>query len=289
MKNKSEYIVFITFSKIFRILGLNISRRLSGILAFIFFYFIPIRRNVVFKNLRIAFPDYDENKIKKIAFGSYKSFAITLIEILCLPSINRNDIASSVICTKNDFIKEKYNEGNGIIVLSAHFGNWEYIAISVAIQLGIPFSVIVKPLRNPFITEWMNKVRTKWNNEVVPTGVSIRRTYQALKEKKIVAMVADQRASADSIKIEFFSRKVSVFTGPAALALKTGAPVIIGIPVRQNDYSYITEPVEISTDNLPDDESEKIIEISKRYMAYLENVIRKYPQQWLWMHNRWKH
>jgi KDO2-lipid IV(A) lauroyltransferase len=289
MKNRIEYILFILFSWCFRLLGLNLSRKFAIILAFVFFYIIPIRKKVVFNNLKIAFPENDIHKNKKLAFKIYLSFAITLVEILSLPYMKRQELVNSVECINPDLIVEKFKEGKGVILLSSHFSNWEFIAISVAMQIQLPFSVIVKPLRNPLVYAWMNKARTKFGNEVVPLGISIRRTYQTLKEKKIVAMVADQRGPSEGVKVDFFGKKVSVYTGPAALALKTGAPIICGIPIRDENYKYHTTLIDISADDLPEGEDEKILEISQRYTSYLEEVIREHPEQWLWMHNRWKY
>ncbi|MEJ2104978.1 MAG: lysophospholipid acyltransferase family protein [Ignavibacteriaceae bacterium] len=135
----------------------------------------------------------------------------------------------------------------------------------------------------------MNRFRTKFNNEIVPLGISIRKTYQTLKEKKIVAMVADQRGPREGERVDFFGREVSVYTGPAALAVKTGAPIIYGIPIRQKDFKYRTVLVEIPTNDLNVNDEDKIKEISQRHTAYLEKIIREYPEQWLWMHNRWKY
>jgi len=289
MKNIFEYILFLSFSKFFQLLGLNLSRRFSFLIAVLFYYIIPIRKKTVLENLQNAFPDYDEKKLKSIAFGSYKSFAIALAEILYIPAMSKEDIKKQVDCINVELIREKYEENNGVILLSAHFGNWEFIATSLTAQLNIPISVVIKPQRNPYVTYWMNKARTKWNNEIVPLGISIRQTYQTLKDKKIVAMVADQRGPEDSIKINFFGRNLTVLTGPAALSLKTGAPILYGISVRQDDYSYKSVMTEISNENLPESNEEKIKELSQRHMAYLEGYIRKYPEQWLWMHKRWKH
>ena len=289
MKNRIEYILFVLFSWCFRLLGLNLSRKFATILAFVFFYLIPIRKKVVFNNLKIAFPESNYSTNKKLAFKIYLSFAITLVEILSLPYMERDELSNAVECSNPELIIEKFKEGKGVILLSSHFGNWEFGAISIGIQIQLPLSVIVKPLRNPLVYEWMNKARTKFGNEVVPLGISIRRTYQTLKEKKIVAMVADQRGPAEGVKVDFFGKIVSVYTGPAALALKTGAPLICGIAIRQKNYQYKMVLVEISQQNLPDGEEEKILEISQRYTSYLEKVIRENPEQWLWMHNRWKH
>ena len=289
MKNIFEYILFLSFSKFFQLLGLNLSRKFSFLIAALFYYLIPIRKKTVLDNLHNAFPDYNEKKINSIAFGSYKSFAISLTEILYIPAMSREDIKRQVDCSNLELIREKYEENKGVILLSAHFGNWEFMATSIGAQLNISLSGIIKPQRNPYVTKWMNNARTKWNNEIVPLGISIRKTYQTLIDKKIVAMVADQRGPEESIKINFFGRKLSVHTGPAILSLKTGAPILYGISVRQDDYSYKTVMTEISKENLPDSNEEKIKELSQRHMAYLEGYIRKYPEQWLWMHKRWKH
>lgn len=289
MKNRIEYILFIFFSYCFKLIGLNFSRKFANVLAFTFFHFIPIRKEIVLKNLHIAFPVNDSATNHKLAYKIYLSFAITLVEILYLPYLKKDDLRDAVECSNPELIINKFNEGKGVILLSSHFGNWEFIAISVAIQIQLPFSVIVKPLRNPLVFEWMNKARTKFSNEIVPLGISIRKTYQTLKEKKIVAMVADQRGPAEGVKVDFFGKKVSIYTGPAVLALKTGAPLICGIPIRGKDYKYKTTLVEISLDNLPEGEDEKVLEISQRYTSFLEAVIRDHPEQWLWMHNRWKY
>jgi KDO2-lipid IV(A) lauroyltransferase len=289
MKNKTEYIIFILFSGFFRLIGLKLSRKFSFVLAFFFFYIIPIRKKVVLKNLQIAYPEINFLTVKKSAFRIYKSFAITLVELLYLPYMKRQEIIDAVECSNPELIIEKYKEGKGIILLSSHYGNWEFIAISVALQVKIPFSVIVKPLRNPYVYDWMNKARTKFGNEIVPLGISIRKTYQTLKEKKIVAMVADQRGPKEGVRVSFFGRQVSVYTGPAALALKTGSPIIFSVPVRQKNYKYHSVLVEISQNNLPESYEDKIKEISQRHTSYLEKIIRENPEQWLWMHDRWKY
>ncbi len=289
MQNKIEYILFVSLSWLLRLFSLQTSRKFAFAFGVLFYYLIPIRKRVVLDNLHHAFPDFDEKKIQQIAFGAYKNFCISLIEILYLPKLTREEIEQSVICENPELITSKFNDKKGVILLSAHFGNWEYIALSVSSQLHIPFTVIVKPQRNPYVNDWMNKNRIKFENKIVSLGISIRNVYQELKNKNVVAMVADQRGPAEGMKLEFFGRRTSVFTGPAILSLKTGAPLIMGIPVRQKDYSYKTKLIEIDSNNLPEDYDEKVLELSRRHMNHLECVIRQYPEQWFWMHNRWKH
>lgn len=289
MQNKLEYAIFLSFALMVKILGLNLSRRFSFFLAAFFYYFVPIRKKTVFENLTMAFPNYSKKKIKKIAFGSYRSFCITLVEILYMPNMSKEEIIESVKCSNPDLIVEKYKENNGVILLSAHFGNWEYIACSMSAVIDIPFTVITKPQRNPYVTKWLDTVRIRWGNKIVSLGISIRQVYKELKQKNIVAMVADQRGPSDGTRVDFFGRKASVYPGPAILSLKTKAPILYGIAIRQPDYSYKATMVEISQDNLPEKEEDKVTEISRRHTAYLEEVMRKHPEQWFWMHKRWKY
>jgi Kdo2-lipid IVA lauroyltransferase/acyltransferase len=289
MKNFLEYSIFLILAGIVRLLGLKISRRLSIVIAFIFYYIIPIRKQVTLKNLHIAFPDCSDIEIEKIAFGSYKSFSITLIEILLIPYMNRKQIEDAVYCEDIGLVRKYYERNNGLIVLSGHFGNWEYIALSVSVKINVPFHVVVKPQRNPYVNAYLNRGRTRWINKVVDLGASIRKIYSELKAKNIVAMVADQRGPSDGMRINFFGQKSSIYPGPAQLAIKTKAPILYGVAIRQPDYSYSSQIVEISTENLSGDEEEQIREVSQRHMVYLESVIRKHPDQWLWMHNIWKY
>lgn len=289
MQDRIEYILFISLSFIVRLLGLSLSRRLSYLLAVFFYFIVPIRKKTVKENLLKAFPQYSKSKLNKIAFGSYVSFCITFVEILYLPSLTKTELESLVINTGIPLLKEKYIEGKGLIFLGAHFGNWEYSALSVSIQLDIPITVIVKSQRNTLVTNWLDSMRVKWGNKIVPLGISIRQVYKELKEKKIVGMVADQRGPSDGIRINFMGRKASVFAGPALLALKTGAPIMFGVTIRQPDFSYEIAVEVISTEDLPDEEELKVIELSQRHASVLEKYIKQFPEQWLWMHKRWKY
>ena len=93
----------------------------------------------------------------------------------------------------------------------------------------------------------------------------------------------------ESIKLDFFGRKTSVYTGPAILSLKMNVPIIYGITIRQPDLNYIAYIEEVSREDLPNEYDEKVKVLSERMLKYLEDIIRKYPEQWLWMHKRWKH
>jgi KDO2-lipid IV(A) lauroyltransferase len=289
MKNTLEFILFISLSYFIRFCGLNFARKLCYPFAYLFFYFIPIRKNVVIENLSKAFPELAGNEINRIAFNCYKNFIISLIEIMYMRGMDKKEIINILPAGNADLIKRKYEEGKGVILLSAHFGNWELIAASVSARINIPLHIVVKPQRNPYVNEWMNKVRTKWNNKIIPLGVSIRQVYKEIKNKNLVAMVADQRGPYEGIRLKFFGINTAVYSGPAILAIKTGAPIIYGLTIRQPDYSYKVVLEEIDLSGLPETEEEKILEISRRHTSFLEKYIKQHPEQWFWMHKRWKY
>ena len=289
MRNILEYILFLFLGKIIGIFGLNLSRKFSTILALIFFYIIPIRKQTVFENLRKAFPEFDEEKIKEVAFNCYRSVLISFFEILYMQKMSRSEIINMLNIENADLIIKNHQYGKGVILLSAHFGNWELIATSVSARINIPFHVVVKHQSNPYVDRKINSIRIRWGNEIVPLGISIRNIYKELKNKNLVAMVADQRGPADGLRIKFFGLDTAVYTGPAMLAIKTGTPLIYGITIRQPDYSYKVVLEKIDVESLPDNEDEKVKEVSQRLASFLEKYIRQYPEQWLWMHKIWKY
>jgi Kdo2-lipid IVA lauroyltransferase/acyltransferase len=289
VKNILEYILFLFIGNIFGLLGLNLSRKLSIILAFIIFYIIPIRKQVVFDNLRKAFPELDEKKIKRIAFGCYRSVIISFFEILYMPKMSRDEMIKMLNVDNSDLIIQNYKNNKGVILLSAHFGNWELIAASISARINIPFHVVVKHQRNSYVDRKINTIRKKWGNKIVSLGISIRNIYKELKNKNLVAMVADQRGPADGLRVKFFGIETAIYSGPAILAIKTRAPLIYGITIRQPDFSYKVVLEKISLENLPDNEEGKVKEISQRLASFLEKYVREYPEQWLWMHKIWKY
>ncbi|MGB9664696.1 MAG: lysophospholipid acyltransferase family protein [Ignavibacteria bacterium] len=288
MKNKIEYYLlkFLTF--LISRFNLHCARRLAKFLALLFYYFIPIRKKVVIKNLKIAFPELNKKEVANLIKKAYQNLFIVLLEILYLPYLKKEEIENLLQIKNSEIIQEALSLNKGLIFVSAHFGNWEILALSAALRLKTQFSIVTKPLRNPYVDNFINEWRTKFGNKVVPLGLSVKNIFKELLEKKIIALLADQRASQNSLELKFFNKTTHVYEGPAVMSIKTGAPLIFAIAIRQNDYSYIVELKEIKQSDIKN-EQEKIKVITEKYIAYLEDYIRIYPDQWLWFHNRWKH
>ena len=288
MKNKLEYYLLKALSFFISRLSLNSARRFAVFLAHIFYYLIPIRKNVVHNNLKIAFSELSDKEIKKLAKKTYKNLFIVLLEILYLPHLKKENIENLIHIKNPEVINNALSLNKGLIFVSAHFGNWEILALAAALKLKTQFSIVTKPLRNPFVDQYINNWRTKYGNKIVPLGLSVKNIFRELLEKKIVALLADQRAGENSIKLKFFNRQTHVYEGPAVLSIKTGAPLIFAIAIRDNDYTYHVHLQEIPQPDL-ENEQARIKLMTERYISLLEDYIRIYPEQWLWFHNRWKH
>ena len=288
-KYKFEFFLFVLFGKLFTLFGFESIHKTAKLLAFLAFYFFRIRRKVVLKNLSLAFPQLNRKELKVLAINNYRSIAITFLEVFSLDEMNRTNIKKNFLFTGLDFVLNKYHEKKGLILLTAHFGNWEIGAVAVGLHLEQPVHVLVKKQKNQYVADWLNNFRERYGNKQVPLGVSVRELYTTIKRKKIVGIVGDQRGTKDGVNINFFGIKTSTFPGTAAIALKTQCPVVVLLCARQKNGNYKAEIEEIKLDDIVGTKDEQIREFNQRYMSILENRIKQYPEQWFWMHNIWKH
>jgi KDO2-lipid IV(A) lauroyltransferase len=221
--------------------------------------------------------------------GAFRNVGIALFEFVYFPRLNSAAINELVQIGNSELVERVFARGQGIILLTAHFGNWELLAQSVPARTGIPVRVIVKQQANERVNKRINEWRTMLGNIAVPMEVSVRELLKALREKKAVGMVGDQSAAVQSDAVPFFGREVPTFEGPAMFSLKTRAPLLVGFAVRQPNGSYEAEFHEVPSNDLTTYTPENVLELTKRHVAITEAVIRAHPDQWLWMHKRWKH
>ena len=123
----------------------------------------------------------------------------------------------------------------------------------------------------------------------MPMGMSVREIIRTLQQGGIIALVADQTAPKESVSVEFFGRQVPTFEGPAVFCLKTGAPIVLGCTVRQNDGNYTMHLEHVPSDDLVHYSEENVRELTQRQVRLTEEIIQQHPEQWMWMHKRWKH
>lgn len=265
------------------------NQRIGSFLGGMMYHLLSSRRRIALDNLRHAFSGQDYRVLDNIARASFRNYGIMLFELLWFPNITPERIPALFRVHQLDLVREAHSKGNGVILLTGHFGNWELFALATGWQSGIPLNIIVQTQSNRLVDSLLNSHRTILGNRVTPMGMSIREILKTMREGGIVAVAADQSGAKESVYVEFFGRSVATHQGPAVFALKSGAPVFVGFPVRNADGSYDATFEPVKCDDLNGATPENIIELTTRITKLTEDRIRRHPDLWLWMHRRWKH
>ncbi len=178
-------------------------------------------------------------------------------------------------------------QGRGVLFFTGHFGYWEIHALAHALRFD-PNSVLARPLDNPILDAMLEAIRTRTGNTVIQRRGAVRRILRTLASGRGVAILIDQHLhEADAVYVGFFQRPAATTSALAALALRTGAPVVpvFALPLPHGRYRLIYEhPVEPPLGDTPD----AIREYTQRCTDVLEMYVRRHPELWLWMHRRWR-
>jgi len=280
------YFLFISLEKTVPIFPLAFIRLLARFYGNFFYYLIPIRKKTAFKNLKLAFPEKGSSEIKNILKGAYVNIFTVIFEFFYLRKLNDEKLKKIMEITNVEIIREKLNEGKGLMVISAHFGNWELAAFGVSRLCGEPLHVIVKEQTNRLINERINKIRGLKDNKMIDMEKGLKYVLMLLRENKIIAMLSDQHAPGqDTVRVKFFAEDVPAYEGAARIALHTGAAVSFGLLIRQNNGNYKITFEEIDTGKYT---QENVKELTQQHTDLLAEYIKKFPEQWLWFHRRFK-
>ena len=248
---------------------------------------LKIRREIVETNLSITFPEKPDAEIRRIARQVYRNMAENVVEVLRLPLLRTPEDAARLVDVDARAFRAKTRELNrGAVLISAHFGNWELLGMAFGLLVS-PLTVVVKRLKNREIDRQINLWRAMRGNRVVYKRQALREGLRTLRNGGVMSILADQSDPKGGFFMDFLGRRTSVFLGPAFLALKTGVPVFVGISRKIGNGRYRVEYEEIDYSDLGTGKAD-VEELARRYTRALEGYIRRYPEEWFWVHNRWK-
>jgi len=237
------------------------------------------RKNIVYGNLSIAFPDIGIEDKKKLATLFYKNFFNYIYETIKLIYITKSQLKNKISYVNNESFKNLKEEENGAIIVTAHFFNWEYAGILIGLSLNQPTQVVYKTLTNSYFDGLIRYIRTKFGNQAVAMEQTPRSMIEGKKTGLITFFLADQTPmiNAKTPFYFFLNKNVPFFDGYSKLANKLNLPVYFGDIERVNKKYLVTiTKVEATEDFVP------------RYIELLENAIKKHPENWLWTHRRFK-
>jgi KDO2-lipid IV(A) lauroyltransferase len=274
----------------FRAIPPGIRKALFKALAILFYHFSEKNRLIVLHNLTRAFPEKGMAELTRIARGCYRHLAIVAAEFFDILSITKDNISDWMEFEGRD--RENYEKAHaknkGIIFFTGHFGNWEFLPVACAI-LYQPINIVYREMDDPVIREMGDRVRRHSGTQLIPKGGAARRLLRFLSRNENIGILADQNVSwREGVFVDFFGRPASTTSGLAAIALQTGAPVLPAFSYRMKDGRYrlfVWQEVEIIRTG---DYDRDILENTQHFTNIIEEMIRKHPEQWFWLHQRWK-
>ena len=256
-----------------------LARRYAGLLDIA----LPRLRRVALSNLAMALPELDGGAHGRIADGVFRSIARLLVTFARFPRIDRGNIGEWIRYEGLEHFEAARARGRGVLFATAHLGNWELSAFAHG-WMTAPMYVVIRPLDNPRIDALVERRRTLSGNRLIGKKEYARGILKALHDNEAVGILVDQNASLEEgMFVDFFGVPACAGTGLAKLAAHSGAAVIPGFALwMESERKYVLRfypPVEITGDAADD---------TRRLQGRLEAVIREYPDQWLWIHRRWK-
>jgi Kdo2-lipid IVA lauroyltransferase/acyltransferase len=261
-------------------LGRALGRRLGAVAWLV----VRRERLKALRNVAIAFPDLDEATRSRIIRGMFRHLGETLFEVLWLPNLDRAALGRTTELGGIDQIERALSAGRGLIVFTAHCGNWEWLAATVAL-CGYRVTALQRERDDRGLNDFIVGLRSQSGVETIDRGSasSGRDMLRALRSGGILAFLIDQNIRGETEKVTFFGQPALTPTGPARLAIRAGVPVIAGFIERRAGrlHTHFSEAIQTSRDDDP-------LALTQLMTDAIEQQIRRVPEQWVWMHDRWR-
>jgi KDO2-lipid IV(A) lauroyltransferase len=276
-----------------RAVPLRITKTISNFLGDLLYFLVSKRRNIAIENLRNAFREKHEKEIKHLARESCRSFFLTFLEIVKLRYLFTGSNIMSKLKVYADNLDELFSkakkihdESGGCIFVTPHIGNWEVLP-HVSSFIGIPLAIVARPLDNEYLEKLIFRTRVSEGQFIIPKRNALFVLQKTLQKGISIGMLPDQ-STMKGISIKFFGRPATTTPVPAILAITYNKPIVVVACCRKQNGQYegfVSDPIwpqEYSS------EKEEIFRITEEMTRKMEEIIQKYPEQYLWIHNRWK-
>jgi KDO2-lipid IV(A) lauroyltransferase len=251
--------------------------------------FLPKLQETAEFNLQLAFPEWSEAQRSAVIQGMLRNLGWMAAEFARLPKLTKENIERLVVLDGNENFLGGQKRGKGVVYLTGHIGAWELSSFAHALY-GFPLHYMARPIDNPRIDKLVNAYRCRSGNVPIFKNESARALLKILRDTGTVGILADQNTMPEEgVFVDFFGKSACTSTGIARVALHTDAAVVPGYAVwdvgMQKYRLRFEPPVELIRTG---DADRDIFENTQRFAKVIESIIRKYPEQWVWVHARWK-
>jgi len=252
------------------------------------YWSLPRYRRLTLENLTVALgKDKTPAELRAIAEGVFRNLGRNAVELLNFPKIRRHAIGRLVTIEGLDKLNAALALGKGVVLVTGHFGNWELLALTIRLK-GYRGAVIGRRIYFEKYDTFLNCLRRVHDVDVIYRDDSPKKILRVLKDNGIIGILADQDVdSVGGVFVTFFGTRAYTPSAPVLLARASGAALIPGFIIRQNGRHrlVITDPVELVDTG---DKENDLVTNTQRWSDVVESYIRRYPEQWVWMHRRWK-
>jgi KDO2-lipid IV(A) lauroyltransferase len=288
MKEWLEYAAVWLIVKGMGLLPRPLARRMASALTRLFYVLLPRLQKTAKINLLLAFPEWTDAERRSVIRGMLRHLGWMAVEFARFPKYTRQNIEQMIVLDGHENFLEGQRRGRGVLYLTGHIGAWELSSFAHALY-GFPLHYLARPIENRRVDALVNGYRCLSGNQPIFKNESARVTLKVLQDAGTIGILADQNTMpSESVFVDFFGKAASTTTGIARLALRTGAAVVPGYAVWDEALGRyrlrFEPPVELTRTG---DEESDIVENTQKFAKVLEGVIRKYPDQWVWVHGRW--
>jgi KDO2-lipid IV(A) lauroyltransferase len=262
---------------------LGLTYRLAKGLGSFVYHVIGFRKQIVLDNLHIAFgKEKNDAEIAELALQAYQNIAMSFIELMVSQKLI-NSVLHMIEVKHIEVVHRLLKKGHGLVLVSGHLGNWELQGAAAAAIIKSAITVAATKQSNPYINRFITQRRNDLGMQVAGSKGARRLLLRALKNHEAIALVADQNAGRDAVFVDFFGKLAATQPGPAQLALKYKAPMVVAAALRTGPgkFKILHQEVEIEDDDT-------VESLTQRHVKILEGFIRQYPEQYFWLHRRWK-
>ncbi len=288
MKDWLEYAAVWLLLKGLGLLPRPLARRLAAEVTGILYALLPKLRKTAETNLHIAFPELTEAERDAVIRKMVRNLGWMAAEFARFPKYSKENIEEIVVLDGNENFLEGRKLGKGVLILTGHIGAWELSSFAHALY-GYPLHFMARPLDNQRIDALVNSYRCASGNRTIFKNESARVMLKILKDAGTIGVLADQNTMPDeAVFVDFFGKLASTTTGIARVALHTDAAVVPGYAVWDESIGKYRLRFEPAMELIRTGDVERDVrENTQRFTKVLEDIIRKYPDQWVWVHGRW--
>lgn len=249
----------------------------------------PGRVRIVMDNLRQSFPEKKEPELRAICRGAFEHFGRATVEMAVASRLLRATNWRDHITVRNEhYLNDALAEGKGAIFLTGHLGVYEIFGLLLSFR-GLEMASVYRPMKNPLVDRLLRQRRLTFKQTVVERQGALPGLWRVLRNKGYVGLVIDQHIRRDGLWVPFFGRLAATTPAPALLGLRTGAPIITGYARRAPGLYkfelFVDEPIHAKPSRNRDAD---VMDLTALISRRIEDYIRQCPEQWLWMHRRWR-